>query len=157
MVFLEYRKVDTPMHNMRVMTKLCIYVTVLLLASFYWDFAYLLPLMAVGAILYVLANTPGKWLLITIPIMIYKGTEYFLYGLAQSSAALYHLPYAGNVIFQFTVPLLGPISLTYGGLSWTISNTLRIPLLCLLSFAFIYSTNITDLIKTLASLKVPSL
>ncbi len=157
-VWLEYEFKDTPIHKLHPFTKFVILIVLSLLATFYFDPIYLLIIAAMGTTMFTIARVPKRWILPILPIVIYQFAQNLVFGVAQSNPSLYKvLPpeIAGKVLLSASIPFIGDIRLTVGGFLWAVSATFRIPIIILLTFTFLYTTSINDLIKTLWALRVP--
>jgi len=152
-VIFEYVPKDTGIHRLNPIVKILMLVVLFTMLSIYWDLRFLLLLTFLSTLLYVLSKTPAKWMLLSIPFCIIKFFEASLLGIMQSNPELFKtLPtdVASTIIARF-----GPFTLTYGGLLWTLAVILKIVNTMMLTFMFIHTTSLNDLIRALSTLKIP--
>jgi len=152
-VIFEYVPRDTIVHRLNPLTKLIIIVSFFVVVSLYWDIRYLAVVALVASILYIVSKTPTSWLLLSIPFAAYRFLEAMILGVSLADPRYYRVippELAGKVLLQ-----LGPLTLTYGGFVWALADIFKIVLTMMLTFMFIYTTSLNDLIKSFASLKAP--
>ena len=161
-VMFEYAPRNTPIHRMNPLAKTIMLVCMFTLISLYWDLRYLAILALIAAIIYIVSKTPPKWMLLSIPFGAYRFIEASILGLTQSEEAFAVLgELAGKVLFQLGPYYIfgyqiGPLTLIYGGFHWALAYIFRIVIVMALTFTFIYSTSLNDLIKSLTCIKMPS-
>lgn len=151
-VIFEYEPRDTVIHRLNPISKVVAIISLLIITSLYWDLKYLFMIFLVAFTLYVISKTPQKWLLLAIPFCAYRFIEVMILGLALSDPRYYKVmppELASRVLAQ-----IGPITLIYGGFVWALGNVFKIVITMMLTFMFIYTTPLNELIKSLASLKV---
>ncbi|RLF09362.1 MAG: hypothetical protein DRJ62_06855 [Thermoprotei archaeon] len=152
-VIFEYVPRDTFLHKMNPLSKLVMITCIFIVSSVYWDLRYLGVLAIIVAILYIVSKTPKKWLLLALPFGAYRFIEACILGFALADPKYYKvLPpeVAGKVLLQ-----IGPITLIYGGFLWAVAYIFRIVLTMAVTFMFIYTTSLNDLIKSLTSIRIP--
>lgn len=160
-VIFEYTPRNTIIHRMNPLAKAIFLISMFSLLSLYFDLRYLGVLAIISAAFYLLSKAPLKWLLITIPFGAYRFIEATILALGQTGAAFERLGNLARVeLFKigFTIGdfQLGPVVLTYGGFYWALAYIFRMIIVMTLTFAFIYSTSLNELIKSLNILKMPS-
>ena len=150
-VIFEYAPRNTFIHRLQPITKIIYVVCMFTIISLIWDPRFLAICAAVALSLYLLSRTPKKWLLLSA-FALYRFIEAGIVGLAQPAGVFKHLPpeIVKTLIFQ-----LGPIKFYYGGLIWAFAYVFRIFIGMAITFMFIYTTSINDIIKTLKALHFP--
>ncbi|MEM3506796.1 MAG: energy-coupling factor transporter transmembrane component T [Candidatus Bathyarchaeia archaeon] len=152
-VIFEYVPRNTFVHRLNTFSRATLILALLYIVSIYWDPLYLGIIAAIAAALYLISRTPKKWMLIPFPFAAYRFIEALILGFALADPKYFKvipLEQAGKVVFQ-----LGPFPLIYGGLVWALAYIFRIVIVGALTFTFIYSTSINDLVRTLAYLRIP--
>lgn len=152
-VIFEYEPKNTIIHRLNPISKVVMLVCFFILISIYWDIKYLSIMFLLALILYVVSKTPKKWILLAIPFGTYRFIEAAIYGMTLADPKYYKVippDVAGKVLIQF-----GPIVLVYGGFVWALAQVLKIVIVMMLTFMFIYTIPYNELIKSLTILKVP--
>ena len=152
-VIFEYEPKDTIIHRLNPVTKLVMIVCFFAVISVYWDLRYLVIVALAAAILYIISKTPKKWLLLSIPFATYRFLESMILGITLADPKYYKVippELAGKVLLK-----LGPLTLVYGGFVWSLADIFKIVITMMLTFMFIYTTSLNDLIKSLIVLRVP--
>ena len=156
---LKYVYKDTLMHRMHPIPKAFMLVVVTLLAQFYFDPVFILPILIFVVILAKpVSKIPDTWLL---PMYVF-GTMSILercYNALFISSGGYYRVYPSEwmtttLIYLANIPVLGVAKITWGGLFWLLSMVLKY-FVGLFSVAiFLYTTDPSDLMQYLASKKV---
>ncbi|MCD6513844.1 MAG: energy-coupling factor transporter transmembrane protein EcfT [Candidatus Odinarchaeota archaeon] len=157
-VWLEYQYADTPIHKLNPLTKVLMFGLAMTLAGFYWDLRCLSLIFIIAAILVIIARVPKSWfaplgvfvvgsLPLTIALSVVQTNPELFKVLPRELAAYY--------VLRFEIPLIGSFGLTYGGLCWGLATIFRLAILMLLTYTFIYTTSVSELIDLFTRLKVP--
>lgn len=156
---LEYVYKDTLMHRMHPIPKMILLATLTLLAQFYFDPVFIIPILILVIILAKpVSRIPNSWLL---PMYIF-GLMSVLersYNAFFISSAGYYRVYASewmtSVLFYIAnIPVLGEAKVTIGGLFWLVSIVLKYFVGLFAVSIFLYTTDPSDLMQYLASKKV---
>jgi energy-coupling factor transport system permease protein len=156
---LEYVYKDTLMHRMHPVPKMMILVVLTLLAQFYFDPRFILPILAVVIILAKpVSKIPNTWLL---PMYIF-GIMSVLergYNAVFISSGGYYRVYPSEwmvttLMYIANIPVLGEAKVTVGGLFWLASMGLKYFVGLFSVSIFLYTTDPSDLMQYLASKKV---
>jgi energy-coupling factor transport system permease protein len=157
-VFLEYAYRDTFYHRLHPITKLVITLNLFILAGLYWDVRFLLPIAVIGLLISYTARVPIRWFLAIAGIMIFLIPLVIIGVLTQVNPLLfkvYSREFVSREFFTVTLPLVGKIGVTWGGLLWGLAFELRIPIILLCIYPFIYSTSFNDLVNALSRYNIP--
>ena len=156
---LEYVYKNTLMHRMHPVPKMILLVTLTLLAQFYFDPVFILPILAFMIILAKpISKIPNSWLL---PMYIF-GIMSVLergYNAVFISSAGYYRVYPSEwmvttLLYLANIPVLGEAKVTVGGLFWLASMGLKYFVGLFAVSIFLYTTDPSDLMQYLASKKV---
>ncbi len=156
---LEYVYKDTLMHRMHPVPKMILLAAVTLLAQFYFDPLFILPILAFVIILAKpIAKIPNSWLL---PMYIF-GVMSVLergYNAVFISSGGYYRVYpsewmTSTLMYIASIPVLGEAKVTVGGLFWLSSMGLKYFVGLFSVSIFLYTTDPSDLMQYLASKKV---
>ncbi|MEM2514536.1 MAG: energy-coupling factor transporter transmembrane component T [Candidatus Bathyarchaeia archaeon] len=158
MVWLEYQYRDTFMHNLHPLTKVILVAFILVLSSLWWDYKYLMLLLAIAGLLCINAKVPKSWL-IPIVIFIFGSLYYYiLAGITQVNPDFFKVTPKElvNIGFVIEIPVVGwHVGITYGAILWIAANIIRIPLTVLATYTLLYTVSVADLMNLLRMLKVP--
>lgn len=156
---LEYVYKDTLMHRMHPIPKAIMLVVLTLIAQFYFDPVFILPILVLVIVLAKpVSKIPNTWLL---PMYIF-GTMSVLersYNAFFFSSGAYYKVYASEwmtttLVYVANIPVIGVAKLTWGGLFWLISIVLKYFVGLFSVSIFLYTTDPSDLMQYLASKKV---
>jgi energy-coupling factor transport system permease protein len=156
---LEYVYKDTLMHKMHPIPKAFMLVVITLLAQFYFDPVFILPILIFVIILAKpVSKIPNTWLL---PMYVF-GTMSILersYNALFISSGGYYRVYSSQLmtttlIYLANIPVLGVAKVTWGGLFWLLSMVLKFFVGLFAVAIFLYTTDPSDLMQYLASKKV---
>ncbi|MCS6784989.1 MAG: energy-coupling factor transporter transmembrane protein EcfT, partial [Candidatus Caldarchaeum sp.] len=157
-VFFEYSYRNTFYHRLHPVTKLVMTFNLFILAGLYWDVRFLLPIAVIGLIISYNAKVPLRWFLAIVGVMIFL-IPFTLIGMLTQVNPLLFKVYPKELVsqefFSVTLPIIGKIGLTWGGLLWGLAFELRIPIILLIIYPFIYSTSFNDLVNALARYNIP--
>ncbi len=157
-VFLEYAHRDTFYHRLHPITKLVITLTLFILAGLYWDVRFLLPIALIGLLISYIAKVPARWFLAIVGIMVFLIPFVIIGVLTQVNPLLFKVyprEFVSREFFTVTLPVIGKVGVTWGGLLWGLAFELRIPIILLCIYPFIYSTSFNDLVNALSRYNVP--
>lgn len=151
-VIFEYVPRGTFVHRLHPLTKVILVISLFAAISLVWDPRYLALYMIIAMALYLTSRTPKKWLLIAVPFGAYRFIEAGILGITQPVEVFKYLPpeMASQILFSF-----GPVTFSFGGFLWALAYIFRIFIGMAITFMFIYSTSINDLIKSLRNLHIP--
>ncbi len=149
----EYEPRNTFLHRLNPIAKIVMLLSIFTVLTVYWDPKYVVVIAIISTILYVVSKTPPKWLLIILPVSAIRFIESLILGISQAQGAYFH--YLPPEIAGRTLAKIGPITIIYGGVLWTISDILKIISTIMLTFSFIYTTSLNDIVKTLSLLRIP--
>ncbi len=152
MIF-EYEPRNTFLHNLNPIAKVIMLISIFIVLTVYWDPRFVMVIALISALIYVVSKTPPKWLIIILPVAVIRFVESLILGISQAQGAYFH--YLSPEIAGKVIAKIGPITIIYGGILWTISDILKIISTMMLTFSFIYTTSLNDMVKTLSFLKVP--
>ena len=161
-VWFEYEPRNTWMHRMNPLAKLALIISFLGTISFIWDVRILTIYAIIAGLLYVTSKTPGKWMLLAIPFGLYRFIEALIYGFTMTNPAFYkNTPYHLAITKLFIIgpynilgATIGPLTIIYGSFLFALAYIFRIVITMAITFVFIYSTSLNELIKNLPKLKV---
>ena len=162
-ILLEYEPRDTPVHRLHVMTKVTLEVCVLLLAAFWWDLRFLGPLLLFALILAALAKVPLRWYkAFAIPVLLVLPPT-FAYAIFVTNPRFFAvLPeeFTSKPILIILPEKYSPwgssVALTYGNLYYIISTVFKLFTALTITFVFVYTTPMNDLLEWLKKLGAPS-
>jgi len=152
-VIFEHVPRDTFMHRMNPLAKVIMVCCIFAVMSFYWDLQYLTIIFILVITLYLDSRAPKKWLLLAVPIGGYRFIEASIMAVLQPAEVFRVIPpeLAGKVLFS-----AGPLTMYYGGFLLAWGWIYKIFIGMALTFTFIYSTSLNDLIKSLRGLHIPT-
>lgn len=162
-VMFEYEAAGTPIHRMNPVTKMVMFFSITVLAGFYMDIRYKLPLLLVLLVLCFLAKLPfkrylGLILVATLAVLItssYRSVfminpEYFK-GVP--------VEFAMTQLFQITpegTPLLGRTAVTFGSLMWMVSLPISTITVGLAMATLMHTTSQSEITQTLSASRLPA-
>ena len=156
--WLEYTPLKTPIHRMQPMVKITLLVGALLLTGLWWDLRYLAILVALGLALVLLAKVPLYWFKILGVILIAYLPVTIIGILGQTNPLLFKVYPQSLVSVTFAIVHLGALGnygITVGGLLWGAANELKICMILLFTYTFIFSTDFNDIIGLLGDTRFP--
>jgi len=152
MIF-EYEPKNTPIHKLNPVTKVIMLLSLFIVLTIYWDPRFVAIVASIALVLYIISKTPKKWLLIVLPIGSIRFIESLILGISQAKGEYFH--YLPRELAEEVIVKVGPLAIVYGGILWTISDILKILATIMLTFSFIYTTSINDIVKMLSYFRVP--
>jgi energy-coupling factor transporter transmembrane protein EcfT len=157
--WLEYGAKNTVIHRLHPLTKVVMLGVMLVLVGLYFDIRYLLVIGAVALVLNRIAKVPGAWFkpLGAIFIALIPFTLIGIFG--QVNPSLFKVYPRSLVSITFFVLNLGPLGsygFTVGGLLWGLATELRVPIILLITYTFIFSTSLSDLVQGMAKGRLPN-
>lgn len=158
-LWLEYAPRDTFLHHLHPFSKVAMMGTLLVLASLYWDLMLLLPLAIIGFIIALMTRVPRTWFLSVGGLMLAFLPITLIGIFTQVNPDLFRVyprEFVSSISFTFEVPPLGKFGITWGGILWGVANEVRVPIILLLAYSFIYSTSFNDLVQALAKARFPT-
>jgi len=160
MAFLEYRKRDTLIHNLHPISKVTIFLALIVIVGLYWDFKYLLLTCIVSAILYFLAKVPRSWLKPIITILLVSLPLQLWLAVLQTNPELY-VVYPREVVatevFVINLGFLGRVGITYGNMLWLLGWVLKWIAILFAVSVFTYSTSPLEIAHLMLLLRLPQL
>lgn len=156
--WLEYTYADTLMHRAHPLVKAVVMGLLLLLSGLYWDLRYLSIIGAIGLVFVRLSRVPLSWFKVLSGILIAFIPLTLVGILGQTSPGLFKVYPRDLVSITLFVVNLGPFGqygISVGGLLWGVANDLRIGIILLYTYSFIYSTSFSDIIEMLDNSRVP--
>ncbi len=156
--WLEYAPRNTVMHRLHPLVKVVLTITLLALAGLYWDLRLLLIVGLVGIIFARVARVPPSWFKVLVGFLIAFIPTTLIGIFGQTNPALFQVYPQSLVSVRFFTFSLGPLGIygvTVGGLLWGIASDLRVGIVLLFTYTFLYSTSFSDIMEMLGSSKFP--
>lgn len=156
--WFEYAPRGTILHRLNPLPRVTLYVSLLILISFYYDPYYLIALGVVVTAVFVVARTPPKWLLIAVPAASYRFIEFFIVGIAQANPELFKVwprEVVSTVLFEIPFPFIGSVKLITGAAMWIFAQVSHIVLGAMVTLTLIYTTSLNDYVLLLRYLRFP--
>jgi len=156
---MEYVYKDTLMHRMHPIPKMILLAVLTLLAQFYFDPVFIIPILILMIILAKpISKIPNTWLLPMYVFGIMSVLERGYNAVFISSAGYYRV-YPSEwmttvLLYIANIPVLGEAKVTIGGLFWLASMGLKYFVGLFAVSIFLYTTDPSDLMQYLASKKV---
>lgn len=157
-----YREGTSFLHRrLQPLTKMVVFVVVVILSGLWLDVRYLAPLLLLGFFLAYVSKTPWKFFLF---IVVALGLTWFptlRSTIAQARPEYYKVldpEWASTGILTIDVPFFGldRLGLTYGSLYWLAGRIFRFATVVTYAIVFLYTTSISEIANTLYALKVPT-
>lgn len=157
--WLEYGAKNTFFHRLHPLTKFVMLGVMLLLTGFYFDIRYLAVVAVVALVFNRMAKVPLAWFkpLLAILIALIPFTLIGIFG--QTNPDLFKVYPKSLVSITFFVLHLGPLGnfgFTVGGIFWGLATEFRVPIILLITYTFIYSTSLSDIVQGMAKAKLPN-
>ena len=156
--WLEYTPGDTVIHRMHPLVKIVLIVTLLALSGFYWDLRYMAIVGIAALILVKLAKIPLYWFKVLVAILI-AFIPFTLIGvLGQTNPALFKVypqSFVSITFAKISLGALGNYGITMGGIVWGIASVIRIGIVLLLTYTFIYTTSFNEVLGLLGNTRFP--
>jgi energy-coupling factor transporter transmembrane protein EcfT len=156
-----YQEGTTFLHRrLHPLTKMIIFLVVMILSGLWLDVRYLAPLLLLGFIMAYISKTPARYFVI---IVVALGLTWFptvRSTIAQARPEYFKVldpQWASTPILVVNVPFLGldTLGLTYGSLYWLAGRIFRFATVVTWAIVFLYTTSINEIANTLYVLKVP--
>lgn len=156
--WLEYTPGDTVIHRMHPLVKLVLLGTLLVLSGLYWDLRYMAIIGIIGLVLVRLSKIPLSWfkVLTGILIALFPFTLIGVFG--QTNPALFKVYPQSLVSLTLGTVSLGPLGtygITMGGVLWGIASEIRIGIILLITYTFIYTTSFNAVLGLLGNTRFP--
>lgn len=156
--WLEYTPGNTIIHRMHPLVKIILLGSLLLLSGLYWDLRYMAILGLIGLILVRLAKIPLSWFKV-LSVILVAFIPFTLIGvLGQTNPALFKVYPQSLVSITFakiSFGALGTYGITVGGLLWGAATILRIGIILLFTYTFIYTTSFNEVLGLLGNTRFP--
>ncbi len=156
--WLEYTPGNTIIHRMHPLVKIVLLGSLLLLSGLYWDLRYMAILGLIGLILVRLAKIPLSWFKV-LSVILVAFIPFTLIGvLGQTNPALFKVYPQSLVSITFAKVSFGPLGtygITVGGLLWGVATILRIGIILLFTYTFIYTTSFNEVLGLLGNTRFP--
>jgi energy-coupling factor transport system permease protein len=156
---MEYVYKDTLIHRMHPVPKMIFLTVLTLLAQFYFDPVFIIPILILMIILAKpIAKIPNSWLLPMYAFGIMSVLERGYNAVFISSGGYYRV-YPSDwmttvLLYIANIPVLGVAKVTIGGLFWLASMGLKYFVGLFAVSIFLYTTDPSDLMQYLVSKKV---
>lgn len=156
--WLEYTPGNTIIHRMHPLVKIILLGSLLLLSGLYWDLRYMALLGLIGLALVRLAKVPLSWFKV-LSVILVAFIPFTLIGvLGQTNPALFKVYPQTLVSITFAKISFGPLGtygITVGGLLWGVATDLRIGIILLFTYTFIYTTSFNEVLGLLGNTRFP--
>ena len=156
--WLEYTPGDTVIHRMHPLIKTVLIVSLLALSGLYWDLRYMAILGLIGLVLVRLAKIPLGWFKVLTAILIGLIPFTLIGVLGQTNPALFKVYPQSLVSITLAKLSLGPLGtygITMGGVLWGIASDVRIGIILLFTYTFIYTTSFNEVLGMLGNTRFP--
>ena len=156
--WLEYTPGDTILHRTNPLVKIVLLGTLLALTGLYWDLRYMAILGIIGLILVRLAKIPLSWFKVLVAILVALIPFTLIGVLGQTNPALFKVYPQSLVSITFGKISLGPLGtygVTVGGILWGVASDVRIGIILLFTYTFIYTTSFNDVLGLLGNTRFP--
>jgi energy-coupling factor transport system permease protein len=156
--WLEYTPGDTVIHRMHPLVKMVLIGSLLLLSGFYWDLRYMAVLGLIGLVLVRLAKIPLSWFKVLTAILIALAPFTLIGVFGQTNPALFKVYPQSLVSITLGKVSFGPLGtygITMGGVLWGIASEVRIGIILLFTYTFIYTTSFNEVIGVLGNTRFP--
>ncbi|MDV3277256.1 MAG: energy-coupling factor transporter transmembrane protein EcfT [Nitrososphaerales archaeon] len=156
--WLEYTPGDTVIHRMHPLVKIVLVGTLLLLSGFYWDLRYMAVLGLIGLVLVRLAKIPLSWFKVLTAILIGLAPFTLIGVFGQTNPALFKVYPQSLVSITLGKVSFGPLGtygITMGGVLWGIASDVRIGIILLFTYTFIYTTSFNEVLGLLGNTRFP--
>ncbi len=162
-VMFEYEAASTPIHRLNPVTKMVMFFSITILAGFYMDIRYKLPLLLVLLVLCFLAKLPfkrymGLILVATLAVLITSSYRSIFMINPDYFKAIPH-GFAMTQVFQITpagTPVLGRTAVTFGSLMWMVSLPVSAITVGLAMATLMHTTSQSEITQTLSAARLPT-
>lgn len=156
--WFEHEPRNTFIHRLNPLSRVILLFSVLFLMSFYYDPYYVGLMGVIAAGIYLVAQVPKKWILITVPVMFYRFWEFLIVGLGQYDPTLFKVwpqEFVSRILFVVPIPFVGNVPMIYGAALWTFAQTFHIIIGAAITLTLVYATSLNDYIRLMRRFKVP--
>lgn len=156
--WLEYAPGTDILHKTNPLVKIVLLGTLLVLSGFYWDLRYLAVLGVIGLVMVKIAKVPLSWFKVLTGILIAFIPVTLIGVFGQTDPALFKVYPQSLVSISLGTVSLGPLGtygITMGGILWGVASDLRIGILLLFTYTFIYTTSFNDILGLLGNTRFP--
>ena len=158
----SYQEGTTFLHKgVHPLTKMVVFLVVVILSGLWLDVRYLAPLLLLGFVMAYISKTPAKFFLFIIVALGLTWFPTLRSTIAQARPEYYKVldpEWASTGILTFNVNFLGldRLGLTYGAVYWLLGRIFRFSAVVVWAIVFLFTTPISDIANTLYALKVPT-
>lgn len=156
--WLEYAPGNDILHKTNPLVKIVLLGTLLVLSGFYWDLRYLAVLGVIGLVMVKIAKVPLSWFKVLSGILIAFIPVTLIGVFGQTDPALFKVYPRSLVSISLGTVSFGPLGtygITMGGILWGVASDLRIGILLLFTYTFIYTTSFNDILGLLGNTRFP--
>src|SRR5271157_911503 len=143
---------------MHPLVKVVLIGTLLILSGLYWDLRYMAILGLIGFVLVRLSKIPLGWFKVLTAILV-AFIPFTLIGVfGQTNPALFKVYPQSLVSISLGTVSLGPLGtygITMGGVLWGIASDVRIGIILLFTYTFIYTTSFNEVLGMLGNTRFP--
>ena len=146
------------MHRANPLVKIVLLGTLLILSGFYWDLRYLAVLGVIGLAMVKIARVPLSWFKVLSGILIAFIPVTLIGVFGQTNSSLFKVYPQSLVSISLGTVSFGPLGtygITMGGILWGVASDLRIGILLLFTYTFIYTTSFNDILGLLGNTRFP--
>ncbi len=162
-VMFEFEAADTPIHRLNPVAKMILFFSITVLAGFYMDIRYKLPLLLVLICLCLVARLPfrryaGLILVAMLAVLITSSYRSIFMTNPDYFKAIPH-DFAMTQLFQITpegTPLLGRTAVTFGSLMWMVSLPITTITVGLAMATLMHTTSQSEITQTLSASRLPA-
>ncbi len=157
-----YQEGTTFLHKgLHPLTKMVVFLVVVILSGLWLDVRYLIPLFLLGVAAAYVSKTPWKFFIF---ILVALGLTWFptlRSTIAQARPEYYKVldpVWASTSIVTVNVKFLGldRLGLTYGSVYWLLGREFRFATVVTWAIVFLYTTSIGEIANTLYAMRVPT-
>jgi len=157
--WLEYESRDTFIHKeLHTITKIALFASVVIMAGLWWDPRFQLVLLIPAAIAVYVSKLPLYWFSVVLLALVTSLYPVSMTALGQTNPGIYKVldpVWATTPILVTTLPVIGRVGITPGGLMWLAATELRSVIMATYAFVFIYTTSVAEVTDTLLAFHAP--
>ncbi len=162
-VMFEFEAANTPIHRLNPVAKMALFFSITVLAGFYMDIRYKLPLLLVLIVLCFIAKLPfkryaGLILVATLAVLITSSYRSIFMTNPDYFKGIPH-EFAMTQLFQITpegTPILGRTAVTFGSLMWMVSLPISAITVGLAMATLMHTTSQSEITQTLSASHLPA-
>jgi energy-coupling factor transport system permease protein len=162
-VMFEFEAANTPIHRLNPVTKMVIFFSITVLAGFYMDIRYKLPLLLLLICLCLVAKLPfkrytGLILVATLAVLITSSYRSIFMINPDYFKSIPH-DFAMTQLFQVTpvgTPIIGRTAVTFGSLMWMVSLPISTITVGLSMATLMHTTSQSEITQTLSASRLPA-